>query len=76
MLALTGVAVFNIYSTMIHSALSISISCSNFKLNSERLKKLQKKLEGIRYFIIDEKSMVGHRMLALINIQLCQAFPE
>ena len=37
-------------------------------LNDESLKKLQKKLEGVEYFIIDEKSMVGRRMLAQIDI--------
>jgi hypothetical protein len=45
-------------------------------LNGDRLKKLQKKLEDIKYFIIDEKSMVGRRMLALIDMRLRQAFPE
>jgi hypothetical protein len=57
-------------------ALSITISSKNLDLNGERLKKLQKKLKGIEYLIIDEKSMVGHRMLALIDMRLRQAFPE
>jgi ATP-dependent DNA helicase PIF1 len=75
-LAPTRVAAFNIHSIIIHSALSIPISSGNFKLNGDRLKKLQKKLEVIKYFIIDEKSMVGCRMLALIDMRLRQAFPE
>ncbi len=58
-LALTGIAAFNIYSITIHSALSIPISRNNFDLNGERLKILQKKLEGVVYLVIDEKSMVG-----------------
>jgi hypothetical protein len=45
-------------------------------LNGNRLKNLQKKLEGIEYLIIDEKSMVGCRILALIDMRLRQAFPE
>ena len=76
MVALTGVAAFNIRSTTIHSALLIPISSNNLDLNGERLKKLQKKLEGVSYLIIDEKSMVGRRMLALIDMRLRQAFPQ
>ena len=37
---------------------------------------LQDRLKDIRYIIIDEKSMVGRRMLALIDMWLRQAFPE
>ncbi len=62
----------------IHSALSIPINNSknNLDLDGERLKKLQEKLEHVKYIIIDEKSMVGRRMLSLIDIRLRQAFPE
>ncbi len=59
MLAPTGVAAFNIHDVIIHSALSILISRNNFDLNGECLKILQKKLEGVVYLVIDEKSMVG-----------------
>src|SRR5204862_123567 len=76
MLAPTGVAAFNIHGATIHSSLSIPISSNSLDLNSDRLKKLQKKLEGVKYIIIDEKSMVGRRMLALIDLRLRQAFPE
>ncbi|GBC15565.1 ATP-dependent DNA helicase PIF1 [Rhizophagus irregularis DAOM 181602=DAOM 197198] len=75
-LAPTGVAAFNIRGITIHSALSIPISNNKLDLNGERLKKLQKKLEGVEYLIIDEKSMVGRRMLALIDMRLRQAFPQ
>ena len=37
---------------------------------------MQKKLDGVSYFIIDEKSMVGRRMLALVDLRLRQAFPN
>src|SRR5439155_1088008 len=75
-LALTGVVAFNIHGTTIHSTLSIPVSSKTFDLNGESLKKLQNRLKGISYFIIDEKSMVGHRMLAIIDMRLRQAFPE
>ena len=45
-------------------------------MEGERLKRLQQRLEGVKYIIIDVKSMVGRRMLALIDMRLCQAFPE
>jgi hypothetical protein len=76
-LAPTGVAAFNIGGRTIHSALSILICNSNsLNLEGERLKRLQQRLEGVKYIIIDEKSMVGRRMLALIDMRLRQAFPE
>ncbi|CAG8622479.1 21470_t:CDS:2 [Cetraspora pellucida] len=61
---------------MIHLALSIPIGSANLDIDGERLKQLQKRLNGVNYFVIDEKSMVGHRMLALVDMRLCQAFPE
>ncbi|CAG8720815.1 17502_t:CDS:1 [Cetraspora pellucida] len=76
LLAPTGVAAYNIHGTTIHSALSIPVNCTNFDLNGERLKQLQNKLQDVKYFIIDEKSMVGHRTLALIDMRLRQAFSE
>ncbi|CAG8509590.1 4776_t:CDS:10, partial [Scutellospora calospora] len=57
-LALTGVAAFNINSRTIHSALSITINSTN------------------NFDIDDEKSIVGYRLLALIDMWLRQAFPE
>ena len=45
-------------------------------MNSIRLKKLQERLQDVLYFIIDEKSIVGRRMLALIDMRLRQTFPE
>ncbi|CAG8641197.1 7999_t:CDS:2 [Cetraspora pellucida] len=75
-LAPTGVTAFNIHGTTIHSALSIPISGTNIDIKGESLKQLQKKLNGVKYIIIDEKSMIGCCMLALIDMRLCQAFPE
>jgi hypothetical protein len=60
-LAPTEVAAFNIWSITIHSVLSIPISRNNnnLDLNGECLKIFQKKLDGVEYLVIDEKSMVG-----------------
>jgi len=77
-LAPTGVAAFNINGMTIHSTLSIPIITDNKRLdiNGERLKMLQDRLQNVEYIIIDEKSMVGRRMLGLIDMRLRQAFPE
>src|SRR5688572_6011478 len=77
-LAPTGVAAFNIDGITIHSGLSIPIvnDTKRFDINGKRLMQLQNKLKDISYIIIDEKSMVGRRMLALIDMRLRQAFPE
>src|SRR6266496_4311680 len=70
-IAPTGVAAFNINGSTIHSTLSIPIfNTKNFDLDGNRLKQLQERLQNVIYLIIDEKSMVGRRMLALIDIRL------
>ncbi|CAB4412397.1 unnamed protein product [Rhizophagus irregularis] len=76
-IAPTGVAAFNINGSTIHSTLSIPIRNSkNLELDSRRLKQLQERLKKVIYLIIDEKSMVRHRILAVIDVRLRQAFPE
>jgi ATP-dependent DNA helicase PIF1 len=73
----TGVAAFNINGATIHSTLSIPITTNkHLDINGEKLKQLQDRLQNVRYVIIDEKSMVGRRMLGLIDMRLRQAFPE
>jgi len=69
-LALTGVAAFNIHGATIHSALFIPVNSTNFDIGGERLKQLQKRLEGVIYIIIDEKSMVRRKMLSIVDIRL------
>ncbi|GBB88855.1 hypothetical protein RclHR1_15480004 [Rhizophagus clarus] len=67
-IALMGVAAFNINESIIHSTLSIPIlNNKSIDINSERTKQLQERLENEIYFIIDEMSMVGQRMLALVD---------
>ena len=76
-MAPTVVAVYNINGTTIHSTLSIPIfNSNNFEINNNNLKQLQNRLEKIIYLIIDEKSMIGQRMLGLMDIRLRQAFPN
>ncbi len=76
-LAPTGVTAFNINGITIHSALSIPIIANkNLDINGERLKQLQNRLQDVIYVIIDEKSMIGRKMLRLIDMRLRQAFPE
>ena len=76
LLAPTGVATFNVHGLTIHLSFFIySISSKTFDLTGENLKKLQSKLDGVYYFIIDEKSMVRQRIFALIDLRLHQAFP-
>jgi len=76
-IAPTGVAAFNINGATIHSMLSIPITNDKkVELNSISLKQLQERLQDVSYVIIDEKSMVGRRMLGLIDKRLRQAFPE
>ena len=75
-LAPTGVAAFNINGITVHSALSIPIIAKDLDINGERLKQLQNRLQDVIYVIIDEKSMVGRRMLGTIDMRLRQAFPE
>ncbi|GBC48412.2 ATP-dependent DNA helicase PIF1 [Rhizophagus irregularis DAOM 181602=DAOM 197198] len=75
-IAPTGVASFNINRATIHSTLSIPIKNNKDELSGIRLKKLQERVQDVRYFIIDEKSMVGRRMLGFIDMRLREAFSE
>ena len=76
-IAPTGVAAFNINGATIHSKLSVPISKDKkYNLEGKRLKQLQERLKDVKYFIIDEKSMVGKQMLGIIDTRLKQAFPE
>ena len=77
-IAPTGVAAFNINEVTIHFTLSIPI-CNDKRLvdiDGERLKQLQERMNMVHYIIIDEKSMVGRRMLGLIDTRLRQIFSE
>jgi ATP-dependent DNA helicase PIF1 len=73
----TGVAAFNINGATVYSTLSLPIiNKKKVDLKGIRLKQFQEKLQDVIYFIIDEKSMVGRRMLSLIDTRMRQAFLE
>ena len=71
MLIPIGVVAFNVYGITIHSTFSIPVNNTNFDINSEWLKQLQNRLQNVKYIIIDEKSMIGCKMFALIDMWLC-----
>ena len=69
-LALTGVAAFNIDGITVHLGLSIPIinDSKRMDIKGEQLKQLQNRLKDVKYVVIDEKSMVSRQMLALIDM--------
>lgn len=72
LLAPTGKAAYNIKGNTLHSALVIGKNCLlDYKpLTTEALNSFRVKLGDIKYIFIDEISMVGHRMLKVINGRL------
>ena len=63
--ATTGKASFNICGRTVHSASKLPKHQSNKQdLQGSSLQRLQLKMKGIHYIIIDEMSMIGHQMLA------------
>lgn len=63
----TGMASFNICGKTLHSALQLPIHSSMQDLQGTALQRLQMATKKIQYLIIDEMSMLGHRMLAWID---------
>ena len=75
----TGVAANAINGVTLHSLLRLPISKNLTELpplTPTELSNLQAKLRAIRYIIIDEKSMIGLRMLSYIDSRLRQIFPS
>ncbi len=70
----TGVAAFNINGCTIHNALSlgINISLPYVPLGEDKINTLRTKLASLNIVIIDEVSMVDHKMLAYIHGRLKQ----
>ena len=67
LMAPTGVAAFNINGCTIHSALSIRVGSNvDAELNPKNLRQLQENLKEVKYFIIDEFSMVGKKLMEII----------
>jgi len=71
----TGIAAFNINGSTLHETFSIPTKCFS-KLNNAQELQLQKRLKDCKYIILDEKSMVGRRMLGYLDNRLRVAFPE
>ena len=64
----------NICGMTIHSLLQLPVRFTNkHSLQGAALQRLQGKLQGKHYIIIDEMSMIGQRMMAWINKRLRQA---
>ncbi|KAK3896343.1 PIF1-like helicase-domain-containing protein, partial [Staphylotrichum tortipilum] len=74
----TGVAANNISGSTIHSLLRLPISKKGElnTLNATEIGNLQAKLADFLYFIIDEKSMIGLRMLAAISSRMGEVWPR
>src|SRR5439155_18292733 len=71
----TGIAAFNIHGATLHQALSIPIrGCPT--LNAQQLLLLQGRLNHINYIILDEKSMVGRKLLSRVDSRFRAGFPN
>ena len=67
--ATTGIASFSINGQTLHSAAQLPIR-DNRELQGESLQRLQLKLESKAYLIVDEMSMIGHKMLSWLDNRL------
>lgn len=66
--AFFGIAAFNMKGRTLHSLLQLPIKGrNNGPLKASALANLQHELDGVRYLIIDEFSVIGQRMFAWIN---------
>lgn len=63
-----GIAAFNVSGTTLHSLLQLPIRGKrNGPLKSSALMRLQQNLNGVKYLIIDEFSVIGQKTFAWIN---------
>ena len=70
----TGLAGFNICGTTLHSTLQLPVqSHNNQELQGGSLARLQQRVTGKNYLIIDEMSMLGQRMMSWVDKRLRQA---
>lgn len=70
----TGMASFNICGKTLHSTLNLPVkSTTQQPLQGSALQRLQQNIKDKHYLIIDEMSMMGHRMLAWVDQRLRQA---
>ncbi len=71
----TDVAVNAIQSTIFHSFLRLFIATGVFiSLQPNNVSELQNRLRTLKYLVVDEKSIIGFRLLANVDSRLCQTF--
>lgn len=71
----TGCAAHNINGQTLHSLLHLATGADIGGLSLKAKQRLQKEFEHVHYMIIDEKSMVGLKMLGTVDNRLCVAKP-
>jgi len=74
-LALTGVAAFNIKALKIHSALHIPL-VSIHPIEGKSLLHIKEKIRHVKYILIDEMSFIGPKLLSHIDDRLRDVFPS
>ena len=67
--ATTGIAAFSIKGETLHSAAQLPIR-EYRELQGDSLQRLQLRLEGKSFLIVDEMSMIGHKMLSSLDNRL------
>ena len=72
----TGVAAYNVDGSTLHSLFHLPTKGEFKDLQGDTLNKLQQALAGVRYFIIDEMSMLGRKLFGQVDRRLRQAFPN
>src|SRR3569833_1789808 len=72
----TGAAANGTQGVTIHSLLRLPIGTKMAELNSHDIAALQNRPSGLRCLIIDEKSIISLKTLALIDGRLRQALPD
>ena len=69
--AFTAKAAYMIDGQTLHSLFKLNIDKENkTKLGPIRLSELKERLDGVKYFILDEYSMIGCNTLEAINMRL------
>ena len=71
----TGVAAYNLLGRTLHSPFRLPIKGTEQDISTGTLKVLQTLFADCNYLIIDMKSMIDLKMLALIDARLREIFP-
>lgn len=77
LLAPTGAAAVNIGGQTIHSGLLISPASADYApLTGNSAKDFQDSMEPVKFIIVDEYSMIGLILLAMMELRCCEAKPR